>query len=338
MAAKIKPLKEQVLVITGASSGIGLETARMAAEQGARVVLTSRNEEVLAAVCQEINDAGGQAIYVAADVADREALQRVADAAIERFGGFDTWVNVAGLGIVGRLEDVSDEDSRRMFETNFWGLVNGSLIAAEHLKPRGGTIINLGSVASDVAFPLQGMYSASKHAVKGFTDALRVELEEAGAPVRVTLIKPAGINTPFMQHARNYTECEPKLPPPVYDPKEVAVAILHATTHWKRDIYVGGGGKAMSTLNKHTPRVMDKMNERVVINQMQRDEPPRNPAGALWEARGGGEVRGDQPGLVRKTSLTTRASLHPVLTGLALAAGVAAAAWVGTGRPKIRLR
>ncbi|MGV3615563.1 MAG: SDR family oxidoreductase [Fimbriimonas sp.] len=329
MAAKLKPLKDQVIVITGASSGIGLETARRAAEGGARVVLVARNEAALEKVTEEINETGGQAIYVAADVADREALQRVADVTIERFGGFDTWVNDAGLGIVGRLEDVAEEDSRRMFDTNFWGLVNGSLIAAAHLKAKGGAIINLGSVASDVAFPLQGMYSASKHAVKGFTDALRIELEEADAPICVTLIKPAGIDTPFMQHARNYTDKEPKLPPPVYEPKEVAIAILHAATHWKRDVYVGGGGKMMSTLNKHSPRLMDKMNERVVIRQMHRDEPPRNPDGALHHFGRDGHVRGDQPGLVRGTSLVTRASLHPVLTGFALVAGVAAAAYFG---------
>jgi short-subunit dehydrogenase len=295
-------------------------------------VLTSRNEQVLARIVDEINETGGQAIYVAADVADREALQRVADIAIDRFGGFDTWVNDAGLGIVGRLEEVSEGDSRRMFDTNFWGLVNGSLIAAGHLKARGGAIINIGSVASDVAFPLQGMYTASKHAVKGFTDALRIELEEAGAPICVTLIKPAAIDTPFMHHARNYTDREPKLPPPVYEPKEVAIAILHAATHWKRDIYVGGGGKMMSTLNKHTPRIMDKMNERMIINQMHRDEPPRDPAGALHEAGRDGHARGDEPGRIRKTSLVTRASMYPVLTGAALVAGVAAAAWFGADR------
>ena len=330
MAAKLKPLKDQVIVITGASSGIGLETARRAAAEGARLVLTSRNEDALSRVVDEINETGGQAIYVAADVADREALQRVADIAIDRFGGFDTWVNDAGTGIVGRLDEVSEEDSRRMFDTNFWGLVNGSLIAAEHLKAQGGAIINVGSVAGDMAFALQGMYSASKHAVKGFTDAFRIELEEAGAPICVTLIKPTSIDTPFMHHARNYTDREPKLPPPVYEPKEVAIAILHAAAHWKRDIYVGGSGKMMSTLNKHVPRIADKVNERVIINQMHRDEPPRNPDGTLHHAGRDGHVRGDQPGMIRKTSLTTRASMHPILTGAALVAGVAAAAWFGS--------
>src|SRR6185437_7622371 len=116
---------------------------------------------------------------------------------------------------------------------------------------------------SDVAIPLQGMYSASKHAVKGFTDALRIELEEEGAPISVTLIKPTSINTPFPQHAKNYTDKEPKLPPPIYEPEEVAHAIVHAASHPERDIYVGSSSKMMSSLNKSALRVMDWLNERV---------------------------------------------------------------------------
>jgi NAD(P)-dependent dehydrogenase (short-subunit alcohol dehydrogenase family) len=204
MAVSLKPLNNQTLVITGASSGIGLSTAQKAAAAGAKVVLASRNEQALAGIVREIEAKGGQAIYVVADVSKREDVQRIADTAIEKFGGFDTWVNDVGVSIWGRIEQVSDEDHRQLFETNFWGLVYGSTIAAAHLKKRGGALINLGSVASDQAIPLQGMYCASKHAIKGFTDALRMELEEEGAPISVTLIKPAAIDTPFPQHAKNY--------------------------------------------------------------------------------------------------------------------------------------
>src|SRR5439155_6660231 len=115
------------------------------------------------------------------------------------------------------------EDHQRLMQTNFWGVVHGSTVAARHLRERGGgAIINLGSIVSDRAIPLQGMYSASKHAVKGYTDALRMELEEEGAPIAVTLVKPAGINTPFPRHAKNYMEREATLPPPVYAPEVVA--------------------------------------------------------------------------------------------------------------------
>jgi NAD(P)-dependent dehydrogenase (short-subunit alcohol dehydrogenase family) len=338
MRISFKPLHEQVFVITGASSGIGLATARAAAAKGARLVLSSRNEAVLSEAARDINaefgskagDRGRPAIPIAADVGDRAVLQKVADAAIEHFGGFDTWVNNAGLSIWGRLEEVSDEDHRRLFQTNFWGTVYGSLIAVHHLKAHGGALINIGSVVSDVSFPLQGMYCASEHAIKGFTNSLRMELEQENAPVSVTLIKPAGIDTPFPHHARNYTDKEPLLPPPVYAPEEAANAILHAATHRERDIYVGGAGRMMSSLAWYAPRAMDWFGERVGFAAQLRDESPRNPDGALYSPGEDGEVHGDHPGYVMNRSLYTRASLHPVVTTLAVGAvGVAAAALLG---------
>ena len=211
MNSTLKPLAEQTIVITGVSSGIGLATA-FAARAGARVVLTSRNEAALQEAVRRIESGGGRASYVVADVTKPGDLEHAAQET-EAFGGFDTWVNNAGLGIFGRLQDVSEEDSRRLFDVNFWGLVSGSRIAASHLATKGGAIINLGSVVSDVAFPIQGMYAASKHAIKGFTDAFRMELRERGVPISVTLIKPSAINTPFARHARNYLSQEPKLPP-----------------------------------------------------------------------------------------------------------------------------
>src|SRR5688572_22063266 len=138
MGISLKPLDEQVIVITGASSGIGLATARAAAERGARVVLTARNAEALARIADEIRAAGGQATHVAADVSRREDVRRIADEAIRAFGGFDTWVNDAGVAAYGKLEQISDEDHRRMFDVNYFGVVHGSLIALEHLKPKGG--------------------------------------------------------------------------------------------------------------------------------------------------------------------------------------------------------
>ena len=164
-------------------------TARAAAERGTRLVLASRSHCELQQLKKEITANGGQAIAVGADVGQEEDVRRIAQAAQEQFGGFDTWVNNAGVSIYGRLLEISIGDMRRLFETNFWGVVYGSLEAARNLKQRGGAIINIGSTLSDRAIPMQGIYSASKHTVKGFTDALRMELEEEGAPISVTLIQ-----------------------------------------------------------------------------------------------------------------------------------------------------
>ncbi|HWP18218.1 MAG TPA: SDR family oxidoreductase [Burkholderiaceae bacterium] len=331
MSLRLKPLHEQTLVITGASSGIGLATALMAAEQGARLVLAARDEQALADICERINSQGGQAIHVAADVGRREDLQMVADTAIERFGGFDTWVNNAGVSIWGKLEDVRDRDHQRLFETNFWGVVYGSLIAAAHLRDKGGAIINLGSMVSDRAVPLQGMYSASKHAVKGFTDSLRIELEEEGAPISVTLIKPAAIATPFTEHAKNYTDAEPKLPPPVYPPEDVARAILHAAQHPERDLFIGSAAKLTSAMSTHTPRMLDWFDRKFMIKAQLREHPSPHGEGSLYEPSGDGRVRGEHPGQWVRPSLYTRAAMHPKTTvGLLVAAGLAA--WAFRGR------
>ena len=333
MSITLKPLQEQVIVITGASSGIGLATARAAAKKQAKLVLAARNQEALETIEQQIKNDGGQAITVVADVGRREDVQKIADTALEHFGGFDTWVNNAGVSIYGRLTDVSDEDSHRLFDTNFWGVVYGSLVAAEHLRSRGGAIINLGSVLSDEAVPLQGMYSASKHAVKGFTDALRIELREDKAPVAITLIKPGSINTPYPQHAKNYTDRELTLPPPVYAPEEVAHAILHAATHQKRDIYVGGSGKFMSSTNQNIPSLMDLVSEKLIIKQQLKDKPAQDQDGTLHQSNGGGQVDGNYEGYVMKKSFYTRASLYPLVTaGAAITAGIATVALLANNR------
>jgi short-subunit dehydrogenase len=335
MKLTFKPLRKQVIVITGASSGIGLATVRAACAQGARLVIASRNEDALEAIESEMNGrcGTGTAVHVVADVARRQDVERIVDAAIEAFGGFDTWVNNAGVSIYGRLEQVSDDDHHRLFATNFWGTVYGSMVAVKHLKGRGGALINVGSVLSDAAIPLQGMYSASKHAVKGFTDALRMELEAEGAPISVTLIKPAAIDTPYPQHARNYMRQEPKHAPPVYPPQEVARAILYAATHQKREIYVGGGAKAMSAMARFIPGATERVMGPMMMNQQRRNEPARDPDGALHQPGVDGRMHGDHPGYVMRRSLYTRSSLNPAVTGAALAAaGVAVAAMMQRGR------
>ncbi len=281
---KLKPINNQVMVITGASSGIGLATARLASDRGAKVVMAARSQEAIRKVADEINKDGGEAIAVPCDVSKKSDVDALAQAAVDRFGRIDTWVNDAGVSIYGRLDDVSEEDSRRLFETNFWGVYYGSLTALPHLKANGGALINVGSEVSESVVPLQGMYSASKHAVKGFTDALRVEIEQIDkAPVSITLIQPTATDTPFPQHAKNYMEREPKLPDPLDDPKDVAEAILDAAVKPTRSKKVG----ALSKVNTATAKLAPRLADRIAARQADRqhyDETPRHPEGTLEHA------------------------------------------------------
>jgi NAD(P)-dependent dehydrogenase (short-subunit alcohol dehydrogenase family) len=326
---KPKRLRDQVIVITGASSGIGLATARLAASRGARVVLASRNDTDLRVATEDILMRGGRATHAVADVAVPEQVDRIADIALREFGGFDTWVNNAGISVYGKLTDVPMDDKRRLFETNFWGVVNGCRTAVHHFSSRGGTIINIGSVVSDRAIPLQGMYSASKHAVLGYTDALRMELEHDGLPITVTLVKPASINTPFVEHARNYMPEAPTLPPPVYAPEVVADTILRCAERRVREITVGGGGRALTAIGRLAPRTMDVYMERAMFDQQKDKTGHVRSKDSLYYPSRDGEAAGPYEGHVMKSSLYTNAMMSDVTRALPLlAAGAVLAAGV----------
>ena len=328
MKIKLKRLEDQVVVITGATSGIGLVTARRAAQRGARVVLCSRNEPELRETAEQIQGLGGRAVPVVADVSRVEDVDRLAQTAIEEFGTLDTWVNNAGVSFYGRLTEVALEDMRQLFEVNFWGMVHGARAAIPQLRRHGGALINIGSVVSDRAIPLQGAYSASKHAVKGFTDALRMELEEEGAPVSVTLIKPSTIDTPYFKHAKNYMGVQPKPPAPVYDPEIVANAILRAAEHPIRDITIGGGGRFLSAMGTALPRLTDFYMERSMFSSQQSDQPAEGRPGNLYGPSGEENLeRGGYTGHVMESSVYTQATLSP--GRMLLAAGLGLAVFAG---------
>jgi short-subunit dehydrogenase len=325
-----KRLKDQVVVITGASSGIGLATARMAARRGARVVLAARNAQDLEAVTNEICASGGRAVSMPTDVSDAAAIEELGRRALLEFGTIDTWVNNAGLSIYGKLTQVPLEDKRKLFDINFWGVVHGCRTAVRLMKENGGVIINIGSEVSEVAIPLQGIYSASKHAVKGYTDALRMELDHDHIPIAVTLVKPSAINTPYPEHARNYMEDGvPALPPPIYAPEVVANTILRCAERPVRDIVVGGQGRVRIALGRMAPRASDTFMERMMFDQQKAHDRSQPREGNLDHPQADGRAYGPYQGHTMRSSLYTRTALSPVLRTLALAtAGVVLAAGV----------
>jgi short-subunit dehydrogenase len=323
MRYRLRPLREQVIVITGASSGIGLATARRAAAAGARLVLVARDAEALEALTDDIKAAGAEAIHVEADVGDAAQVEAAAGRAIEQFGRIDTWINDAGVAIYARLADTPLSEHERLFRTNYFGVVNGTNAALPHLRKSGGALITLGSIASDLPSPLLGAYTASKHAIKGFINSLRIELVTEQAPVSVTLIKPSGTDTPIGRHAANHEGHEALIPPPIYDPELVARAILHAAEHPRREITVGGLGRLNVLLGTHFPRLLDHLAPFLIPALTDPSRPPTH-RDNLFAPADEGQVRsGIQPG--RRFSLYTWTGRHRAIMGLALIAASGAA-------------
>lgn len=338
MPVKLKPLHEQTIVITGGTSGNGLATAQEAIRRGAAVLLAARNQDALDRIAGKFKAQGGRVATCAADVASEEDVERIAETAIEAFGGFDTWVNNAAVSTYGTMEEVTMEDHRRTFDVNYFGLVKGSLVAVRHLRTKGGAIINVGSVLSDRSSILQGSYSATKHAVKAATDALRMELERDGAPISVTLIKPSAIHTPYPEHARNYMDEPARLPPILYDPRLVADAILFAAEHPKRQLYVGFSGYLISLGGRLAPRLVDAAMKKLGPPLQKDSEQPPDPAinDNLHEPRQDGAVDGHQDYYVRGTSLWLQAQKHPLTATAATAAAGAIGLWSWTASRKAR--
>lgn len=332
-----KPISEQVIVITGASSGIGLATAREAARRGARVVLAARNRHDLERAAEEIRREGGDALAVPTDVTRYDQVEALAHRAVREFGRIDTWVNNAAVSVYGTFKEVSLEDFRREIDVIFFGQVHGAKAALPFLEQSHGALVCVGSALSDRGVPLQGAYCAAKHALKGWLDSLRVELMKEGSGVRVTLIKPSSINTPLFNKAKTHMGVMPMPIPPIYEPELAAEAILRAAEGNERDVFVGGAGKALSLAERISPKLLDLQQLRMGF-ESQKTRWPKSadaPNNLHEPVEDDGGVRGDFTQKAKNRSVYQEIAAHPAAHSLAAAAALGLGA-LALGRARDR--
>jgi short-subunit dehydrogenase len=253
-----KSLNEQVVVVTGASSGIGRETALLLASKGAKVVVSARRDEALDDLVQEITSNGGEAASIPADVSQFSEVEALAEEATSRYGRIDTWVNNAGVLLVSEFENADLDEARRIFDVNFWGEYHGCKAVLPIMHSQGeGTIINVTSVTARRPLPLMSVYSASKAALNGLSEALQAELQDSG--IKVCIVMPATIDTPLYENARSKEGEEPRPVPPIYSPKEVADVIASVAERPRRVAYGGRAGIGFSVGNFVMPNVLNKV-------------------------------------------------------------------------------
>lgn len=332
--SKLKPISEQVVVIFGASSGIGRETALRFAEHGAKVVVAARGADGLQSLVEEIREKGGEATYFTADAADFDTVKSVADNTVELYGRLDTWVQTAAVSLYATFEQTTPEEFKQVIEVNLIGQAYGAMAALPHIRREGrGALIQISSVEARQALPYQSAYAASKHGMKGFLTALRMELEREEVSISVTEIKPSGINTPFFNKARTKLGVKPMPVPPIYQPQIVADAILYAAENPVPEITIGGAGKALEISSVIAPRLTDAVLMRTAFEGQKTGEPKsENAPDNLQESLAGFDyVEGDFSEQAKETSAYTWMATHPfigkLITGVAL--GAAASLIVG---------
>ena len=302
-----RKVRDAVIVITGASSGIGRATAQAFARRGGTVVLAARREQALREAAAECERMGGRTLVVPADVTDEAAVQELARRAVESFGRIDVWVNNAGVTALGRFDETPPDVYRRVIETDLFGCVHGARAVLPYFREQGsGVLINNASMVAATAQPHASAYVLSKHAVRALGMSLRQELALDGADdIHVCTIMPASIDTPLFQHAANYTGRAIKAMPPVYPAEKVAETIVKLAERPRRETFVGASGRVIGLQQVMAPGLTERLMARMVDKQhLYQDQPAPASSGNVfepapewtsvsggWQNGGGGRVR-----------------------------------------------
>jgi NAD(P)-dependent dehydrogenase (short-subunit alcohol dehydrogenase family) len=312
---RLKAVEEQVVVLMGASSGIGREAASRFAKRGAKVVVSARGEDGLDSLVEEIRTEGGEAIAVCAETAQFEQVKAVADRAVQEYGRLDTWVHLAAVGLFATFEHTTPEEFARVIDVNLMGQVYGAMAALSHIKREGrGALIHISSVEAKRSLPFHSAYGASKHGIDGFLEALRVELNHEGWPISVTQVMPGTINTPFFDKGRTKLGVKPVGVPPIYEPDTVANIILYAAEHPARDLVSGGAAQALILNQRLSPRMLDAiLTTRAGFGPQKTKEPrsQNDPDNLYAPIRGHDDAKNGFRALSR--SLYNWLEMHPVL-------------------------
>jgi NAD(P)-dependent dehydrogenase (short-subunit alcohol dehydrogenase family) len=273
-----KPLREQVLVVTGASTGLGRAVARGAGARGARVVLAARNAGALGNGVREVEAAGSEALAVPTDVTDLAQVEALVDRAVARFGRIDTFVANAMVTVYAEVEQLEPDELRRVLDVNFTGVANGLWASLPHLKASQGTFLHVSSALAYRGIPLQAAYCASKAAARTFLESARVELEKHGAGVAVSLVLPGAIDTPQFDRDRQKIGYQPQPVPPIYEPEPFAEAVLRCCEQPVRELPIGWGAQKLLWGQKLSPRAGDWMLRRMGWKSQHTSE--RKPVGS----------------------------------------------------------
>jgi NAD(P)-dependent dehydrogenase (short-subunit alcohol dehydrogenase family) len=275
-----------VVVVTGASGGIGRATATAFAARGAKVALVARGQAGLEAASADVRAAGGEALVLPADAADPAALEAVADRVEGELGPVDVWVNDAFAGVFAPFEQITAEEFKRVTEVTYLGYVYGTMTALRRMKPRDrGVVVQIGSALAYRGIPLQTAYCGAKHAIQGFNEALRCELLHENSGVRVTMVQMPAINTPQFSWVLSRLPRHPQPVPPIYQPEVAARAVLHAADHpERREYWVGATTAATLAANAVAPGLLDRYLGRTGVDSQQTPQ-PRDPDAPenLWE-------------------------------------------------------